>query len=201
MRRCSISSLSLIKYLEESEIIDFNHTKVIEKAKDLAKDLKSDEEIARACFMFVRDEIHHSGDYKDNITTLKASEVLEHKTGWCYAKSILLAALLRANNIPAGLCYQRLSCGEYKEGIYCLHGLNAIYLKEYGWYRVDARGNKKGADARFTPPKEKLAFELAENEFDLKEIYSNPLPEIVDALKKYETYDDMINNFPDIKEK
>ncbi len=46
--------------------------------------------------MHVRDNIHHSRDYKDEITTYKASDVLKYKTGWCYAKSHLWAALLRA---------------------------------------------------------------------------------------------------------
>ncbi len=187
------------KYLEKSEIVDYDNPKVAEKANELAKDLRSDEEIARACFLFVRDEVRHTGDYKDNVTTLKASEVLEHKTGWCYAKAILLAALFRANGIPTGFAYQRLSCSEYKEEIYCLHGLNVIYLKDYGWYRVDARGNKEGVDAQFTPPKEKLAFELGKNEYDLEENYTEPLPEVITALSKYKTYDEMINNFPDIR--
>ncbi|WP_338430147.1 transglutaminase domain-containing protein [Synechococcus elongatus] len=35
--------------------------------------------------------------------------MLEYRTGYCYAKSHLLVALLRACSIPAGFCYQRLS--------------------------------------------------------------------------------------------
>jgi len=161
--------------------------------------LSRDEDIAKACFLYVRDKIHHSGDYKDDITTLKASDVLKYKTGWCYSKSILLAALLRANFIPTAFCYQRLLCSEYVEDVYCLHGLNAIYLKDYGWYRVDARGNKVGVDAQFNSPIEKLAFELEENEFDIDKLYEEPMHEVVNALKTYKTYDDMCNNFPDIK--
>ena len=42
------------------------------------------------------------------------------------------------------------------EVLYCLHGLNWIYLKEFGWYRVDARGNKEGVNAQFNPLYEKL---------------------------------------------
>ncbi len=187
-------------YLVEDNIVDFSSPKVKALAESLSRGAKTDEDIARNCFMYVRDHINHTGDYKDNITTLKASEVLKYSTGWCYSKSILLAALLRANNIPAGFCYQRLSCNEYQEGVYCLHGLNAIYLKEYGWYRVDARGNKEGVDARFTPPLEKLAFEVQENEFDLEDIYASPIEEVVEALKTYKTYDEMIDNFPDIKQ-
>ena len=185
-------------YLRETELIDFSNKEVQLLALELAQNCNSDVEIAKKCFLYVRDEINHTGDYKDNVTTYRASEVLKHKTGWCYAKSILLAALLRANSVPVGFCYQRLSCREYKKDVYCLHGLNAIYLKEHGWYRVDARGNKEGVDAQFNPPYEKLAFELEKYEFDLDEIYEDPLPEVVESLKKHKSYESMINNFPDV---
>ncbi|MFA6196298.1 MAG: transglutaminase family protein [Sulfurimonas sp.] len=186
-------------FLKASELVDFHMPNIQALACGLANGLSSDVEIARKCFLYVRDEIHHSGDYKDKITTYKASDVLEQKTGWCYAKSILLVALLRANCIPAGFCYQRLLCSEYVEDVYCLHGLNVIYLKDYGWYRVDARGNKERVNAEFTPPIEKLAFELHVNEMELPDIYDEPLDVVVNALKKYKTYDEMIHNFPDIK--
>ena len=193
--------MKMQKYLKECEYVDYSHKRVLALATNLARGCEDDVEIAKRCFTYVRDEIHHSGDYKDDITTYKASDVLKHGTGWCYAKSILLAALLRANGIPTAFCYQRLSCSEYVEDVYCLHGLNAIYLKEYGWYRVDARGNKEGVDAQFNPPYEKLAFELQENEYDLDELLSDPLPEVIEALKKYSCYEEMIHNFPDIEEK
>ncbi len=187
------------EYLKETEIVDFSNKDVAKLAKKLAKNSKDDTEVAKKCFEFVRDEIRHSGDYKDNITTCKASEVLEYKTGWCYAKAILLAALLRANNIPTAFCYQRLLCSEYEDGVYCLHGLNAVYLKEYGWYKIDARGNKEGVDAQFEPPVEKLAFIPQENEYDIDELYADPLSEVVEALQKNSCYSDMVSNFPDIK--
>ncbi len=186
-------------FLESSEIIDFDNPTVTTKASELAQGCDSDTEIAKRCFEFVRDEIRHTGDAGEGITTLRASEVLEQGQGWCYAKSHLLAALLRANGIPTALCYQRLSCSEYFEGIYCLHGLNAIYLKEFGWYRVDARGNKEGVDAQFTPPHEKLAFELGENEYDLPDLYAEPLQVVVEALKPRKNYGEMVGHFPDIK--
>jgi len=186
------------EYLQESEYVDFSHHEIKLLASYLAGELSDDAKIAEACFLYVRDEIHHSGDYKDDITTLKASDVLKYKTGWCYSKSILLCALLRANKIPIAFCYQRLSCSEYVKDVYCLHGLNAIYLKNYGWYRVDVRGNKEGVDAQFNPPLEKLAFELEENEYDLDERLSEPLSEVIYALKKHKTYNEMCQNFPDI---
>lgn len=184
------------KYLEETNIIDFSNNDIKNLAFDLSKNCNSDEEIARNCFHYVRDKIAHSGDIKADITTCKASDVLKYKTGWCYAKSHLLSALLRANNIPVGFCYQRLSCGEYKEDIYCLHGLNAVYLKKYGWYRIDPRGNKQGVDAQFTPPVEKLAFILEKNEYDLAEIYTKPLDIVANSLQFQKSYEEMLNNLP-----
>jgi len=184
-------------YLLETEIIDFSKPIVKLLAKDLAKACHTEVELAKRCFEYVRDEIRHSGDYKENITTCKASEVLEHRTGWCYAKSHLLAALLRANGIAAGFCYQRLSCSEYKKDIFCLHGLNSVYLKDIGWYKLDPRGNKEDVNAQFDPPYEQLAFELGENEFDLDEIYAQPLDVVIQALQTHSTYEEMINNFPD----
>jgi len=188
-------------YLQATKIIDYDHPSIQTLAKTLAKGKTSDAAIAKACFLFVRDEIHHSGDYKENITTCKASEVLKERSGWCYAKSHLLAALLRANDIPSGFAYQRLSCSEYEPGIYCLHGLNWVYLKAYGWYRVDARGNKEGVDAQFIPPVEKLAFVPQKGEYDIEENFSNPLPEVLETLYRNDSYEKMVGNFPDIEGK
>ncbi|MFR8010211.1 MAG: transglutaminase domain-containing protein [Clostridia bacterium] len=51
-------------------------------------------------YHFVRDQIKHSWDIQDQRVTIRASDVLREKVGICYAKSNLLAALLRANHIP-----------------------------------------------------------------------------------------------------
>ena len=187
------------KYLESSKYIDWVSPDVLALATELSKGIESDLEIAKNCYEWVRDSIKHSVDYRLNPVTCKASDVLSHGTGYCYAKSHLLAALLRANSIPAGLCYQRLSV--FDDGApYSLHGLNAIYLKEIGWYRVDARGNKEGVDAQYTPPQERLAFPITEsNEADFKEIWSVPLPIVVEVLEKYSTYSEVLKNLPDVE--
>lgn len=190
---------SMKYYLEETEIIDYSNKEVHSLAMALAQGCTTDIQVARKCFEWVRDNINHSGDYKDDITTYKASDVLKYKTGWCYAKAHLLAALLRANGIPTGFTYQRLSCSEYKKDIYCLHGLNYIYLKEFGWYRVDVRGNKEGVNAQFNPPYEQLAFEVGEHEFDLLDNLAEPLDVVIATLKQHQTYAEMIENFPDVE--
>ena len=191
------ASAGMTAYLTANEAIDSDHPAVVRKAKELAEGLSDAQVISKKCFEFVRDEIDHSGDIQAEVTTFRASEVLAHKTGWCYAKSHLLAALLRANKIPAGLCYQRLSQGE-SGAPYCLHGLNAIFLKDHGWYRVDPRGNKEGVDAQFMPPQEQLAFKIQdENEGDFEAIYAAPLPEVAEALQCHADYKTMVQNFPD----
>lgn len=187
------------RYLTPSEYVDFDDDAVLALARSFAHKAASELELVRSCFEFVRDEIRHSADFKLNPVTCKASEVLRYKTGYCYAKSHLLAALLRANGIPAGLCYQRLSVGDVGPP-YCLHGLNAVYLKSFGWYRIDARGNKAGVDAQFCPPKEVLAFPIrGAMERDLPEIWSEPLSVVVEALLRHDTYAKVLANLPDVE--
>lgn len=185
-------------YLQASRHIDFETPEIRSLARDMAAHVDSERDLVLKCFEFVRDEIRHSADYKINPVTCRASDVLRYKTGYCYAKSHLLAALLRANGIPAGLCYQRLSAGDSGPP-YCLHGLNAVFLKDIGWYRLDARGNKAGVDAQFQPPREMLAFPIREpQERDLPEIWAEPLSVVVQALERYDTYDQVLANLPDI---
>jgi transglutaminase-like putative cysteine protease len=184
-------------FLAASQIIDHDHPAVHRKALELAAGLASDEAVAERCFLFVRDAVRHSADFSMNPVTLKASDVLLHRTGFCYAKSHLLAALLRANGIPAGLCYQRLVFDQIGQP-FALHGLNAVYLPEHGWYRIDARGNKPGIDARFTPPFEHIAYIPREpGEGDLPGIFIDPFPEVIEALIRCRDYREVLENPPD----
>ncbi len=185
-------------YLAACDIIDWRAPTILNQAAKLRGALEDDFSIARACFLFVRDEIKHSADYQLNPVTCKASEVLEHGTGYCYAKAHLLAALLRACGIHAGLCYQRLTIDNDRP-LFCLHGLNAVYLADYGWYRVDARGNKLDVAAEFSPPIEKLAFPIVtEGEADIPGIWAQPLDAVVSTLNSFQTFTDVADNLPDI---
>jgi transglutaminase-like putative cysteine protease len=183
-------------FLRATETIDWTHPLVSSKAKELSAGINT-RETARRCFEWVRDQIQHSSDFKRNPVTCSASEVLSAGTGYCYAKSHLLAALLRANGIPTGFCYQRLSIDD-KGAPFSLHGFNAMYLPEVGWYRVDSRGNKAGVDAQFTPPVERLAFRTVfPEERSFPEILSEPLPVVIRALRTYSTWDELYKNLPD----
>lgn len=204
----NVSTMDCYSYA--TDIIDWKEQNALALAKEIARQcteqqasealsISADAVVAKGCFEWVRDNIQHSWDYKLNPVTCRASSVLAHKTGYCYSKSHLLAALLRANHIPTGFCYQRLSL-EGSGPPYCLHGLNAVYLQDYGWYRIDARGNKEGVDAQFTPPMEQLAFPIEVSlEADLPEIWSEPLPIVIDALNAYDDIEALYDNLPDVQ--
>jgi transglutaminase-like putative cysteine protease len=109
----------------------------------------------------------------------------------------LLAALLRANGIPAGFCYQRLSIDGAGPPL-SLHGFNAVLLPAHGWYRIDARGNKRGVDAQFTPMIERLAFPIQyPGELTLPEIHAEPLAVVVETLHRCLTVAEVRANLPD----
>jgi len=176
---------SLNAYLQESEYINYSNIGI----QDLIRSFKQDNEIdrIRAVFEFVRDKIDHSYDVKNQEVTRRASEVLEKKHGICYAKSHLLAALLRGMDIPAGICYQRLTLYDKPEDGYCVHALNSVYLKDLGkWVRIDARGNKEGVYAQFSIEEEKLAFPIrvkyGEKDYSIN--YYEPHPIIIKTLEE-----------------
>jgi transglutaminase-like putative cysteine protease len=186
-------------YLKACTVMDFGHPEVLNTARRLRATNTNPTQTAQSCFEFVRDEIDHSWDARRGPVTLCASEVLLHRSGFCYAKSHLLAALLRANSIPAGLCYQRLSVNG-AGAPYCLHGLNALWLEEFGWFRVDARGNKPGVAAQFAPPAEHLAFPItAANECDFPMVFAQPHPAIITALTQHPDIASLYAGLPDIE--
>ncbi len=196
---------TLAPYLAASPIIDADRPDIRRVAQELAAGTDADGDatslaVAQRCFEFVRDQIRHSWDYRndaDNPLTCTASDVLRQRTGYCYAKSHLLAALLRANGIPAALCYQRLTLVPGGER-YCLHGLNAVHLPGHGWYRIDARGNKPGVDARFTPPLERLAFALDyPGEVDFPGLWAEPVAAVTEVLQGCASVAEAMDNLPD----
>jgi len=169
-------------FLAASDIIDFHHRDVERLARTLRAGTPL--ETARRCFDWVRDEIAHSIDARREEVSCSPSEALALGTGLCFAKSHLLVALLRANGIAAGFCYQRLTLdGANADGGFCTHGLVAVWLDDGGWYRCDARGNKPGVDCQFTPGRENLAFPIVtKGEERYPGIWAQPWPDLVRCL-------------------
>jgi hypothetical protein len=185
------------QFLESTPTIDWASPNVNELARRLGRG-KSHLSVVRACFEWVRDEIPHSADHNLDPVTCSASEVVTAGTGFCYAKSHLLAALLRANSIPAGLVYQRLRVDERQ---FCLHGLNAVWLPDFGWYRLDARGTLSGLVSECSPPDERLPFACGEpGERLFPGAWAKPVAPVVDALRIHRRTIDLLAHLPDADE-
>lgn len=189
------------KYLEKSEYINFDNAEVKAKAEELRNEVQSEVELIQNTYRFVRDEIKHSWDAQDRRVTAAASEVLREGVGICWAKANLLAALLRANGIPAGICYQRLTLGDTPESGYCIHALSAVYVASANkWIRLDARGNKEGVCAEMRLEGEQLAFPVREEmgEADYAEVYAEPSEKLMNVLKSSSDAIEMyLNHLPD----
>ena len=179
----------LAGYLTPSAWVDFGHPDVQGHLAAHPWGDRSEEEVIRTEFEFVRDEVAHSWDIGSRRVTGRASEALRHREGICYAKSHLLAALLRGRGIPAGLCYQRLTLGDTPDTGHCVHALNAVWIaSRQAWIRLDARGNKPGVDAQFSLDAERLAFAVRPGcgEVDYGVVHAEPPPEITRALTAHE---------------
>lgn len=185
------------EFLHPTAIIDSTHPAIVAAAAEIAGAAIDDEEIARRCFEWVRDSVRHSSDHPIPTVTCTASDVLRHRVGFCYAKSHLLAALLRARGIPAALCYQRLALDDTASS-FCLHGLVAVHLQRHGWYRIDPRGDKPGISSGFTPPVERLPYPLnLPGERDVPGRFPDAMACVVATLRHYPTAAEVRAHLPD----
>lgn len=186
-----VSERAVSAYLAGDSIIEIDHPDVRALGNDLRSRSENETDLARQTFEWVRDNVAHSFDARDSRVTLRASEVLEQRVGLCYAKSHLLAALLRGNGIPTALCYQRLAHGDG----HVLHGLVAVHL-DGAWHRQDPRGNRADISAEFSLGAERLAFPIDPRlgEIDYPELHRAPARVVVDALLRTDdilaVYDD-----------
>ena len=185
-------------YLLRTDIVNYDSENIIELYRMLKKETVSNLDYIRKVYEFIRDDIKHSNDIGSSLVTCSASEVLLEKTGICFAKSNLLAALLRINEIPCGFCYQLLRLDEDTSPL-ILHGLNAVYIEEYDkWIRLDARGNREGIDAQFDTTQERLAFDVRKElgEIDYPYVYINPDKSVVEALQSNSSFEELWDNLP-----
>ena len=170
------------RYVGADDVIDCTARSVVALAVELRASHLGEVDYARAAFEWVRDRIAHSVDVSDPRVTIKASDVLREGVGLCFSKSHLLVALLRAQGVPAGLCYQSLQGDQADERM--LHGLAAAYL-DGGWHRLDPRGNKPGIEAELSLGDERLAWSAdpSRGEIDYPTIFVVPAAEVVAALR------------------
>ncbi|RAJ38608.1 transglutaminase superfamily protein [Kitasatospora sp. SolWspMP-SS2h] len=165
-------------YLVADRVVDHDHPAIVRLAAELRR--ADPVRTAEAAFGYVRDRIDHSADVGHWSAAYRASDVLTAGNAICHGKSHLLAALLRANGIPAGLCYQKLEV---------LHGLNGVLLPGSPWWvRLDGRGNRNGADGHFatTPAEERLAWpsDPALGEHHYTTVHATPPPALLAGLRR-----------------
>lgn len=175
------------EFLSVSRYINWNNANILSKSAEFMQAYADEIQLVKAIYEFVRDDIKHSWDIQDRRITRSATEVLEQGVGICWAKANLLAALLRACGIPTGICYQQLTLGDGPESGFCIHALNAVYIRSLNrWLRLDARGNKVGVDAQFDIDKEKLAFPVREEfgEVDYEIVYATPSKKLMNVLEE-----------------
>lgn len=157
----TLYSNNINEYLKCDNVIDYNNKFIAELSEKLYKNSNNDLDFIKKAYEFVRDNISHSADINEDIITCTASGVLKAGHGICFAKSHLLAALLRCKSVPAGFCYQKLVLYDETTPVLIYHGLNGVYIKDYQkWIRLDARGNKKSVNAQFSIESEHLAFSI-----------------------------------------
>ena len=170
-------------FLRMDAVVDGDNPRIRWVAEQLTRDDPA--ATAERCFTFVRDEILHSMDFAREELPVSASAVLDTGSALCFGKSHLLVALWRACNLPSGFCYQRLRFDDVDPNHYATHGLAAVWLPRFGWYRCDARGNTKpGIECVFTPGTENLAYAPThEGEQDYPDAWAQPWPQVVADLE------------------
>ncbi|WP_197161788.1 transglutaminase-like domain-containing protein [Synechococcus sp. CBW1107] len=212
--------MNLSSGITSSAVVDWHAPAV----RDLARHLGdgSQRQVAERCFLWVRDRVSHSFDaaaagpiptdsWADATAiaadttsatwpvTCAASEVLERRTGICFAKSHLLAALLRANGIPAAFGYQRLSLNDDGPP-FVLHGFVWLRLAGRRWHPLDPRGNRPGVTTRFDLEAASLAYtpRLPGERTD-PAVYPEPLPAVVAVLRRCRTLPELRSTLPDVE--
>lgn len=129
-------------YLMPTFYIDYDSPSVSRIAGQLARAHPHD--TAMAAFNFVRDEIPYnpySPFYRSE--QYRASETLERGEGFCVQKAVLLAALARANDIPARLVFADIRnylmppklWNMMKTNFFAFHGYNELHI-DGRWVKV-----------------------------------------------------------------
>ena len=187
------------EYLKEDTVINYKCESIAQLSNQLFQKADNELDYIKIAYEYVRDNISHSADINEDLLTCTASEVLEAGHGICFAKSHLVAALLRAKSIPTGFCYQKLILDDETAPVLIYHGLNGVYISDMKkWIRLDARGNKEGVNAQFSLDTEQLAFPIRPElgEVDSFVVYPEPDVKVLERLREYDTRSELWDDLP-----
>lgn len=150
------------KYLLPTKFVDSDHPSIIELANKLIDKNDSNIEKAVKLYYYVRDTIRYN-PYKINLSeqSLKASDVLKRKYGYCVEKANLLAALGRALGIPSRFGFadvkNHLSSPKLIEmlrsEVFAFHGYTELYL-DSKWVKATPAFNKELCELMHVSPLE-----------------------------------------------
>ena len=125
-------------YLKPTYFIDSNSPAIIAYANTTCRGKGTDIDRAIALYYGVRDDIRYDPySVEDKREAVRASSVLKRKAGFCVAKTILLTAVLRSQNIPARLGFadvknhlftQRLK-SLMETDLFVYHGYIEVFLQ------------------------------------------------------------------------
>lgn len=132
------------KYLEATEMLDYNHFSIQNLIKKRGWKTLPQYECIKEIYNFVRDEILFGYNVDDNIP---ASQVLKDGYRQCNTKGTLFMALLRACNIPCRIhgftINKKLQKGAMTGFVYknapqnIFHSWFEVYLEDK-WYELEA---------------------------------------------------------------
>lgn len=137
MNTIKLPESNLKPYLQATYFIDCNHPRIKKAARQLTGSLSEPKMMARAIFLFVRDEIRYNPySFSTSRKDYQGHTVLARGKGYCIQKAVLLAALCRATGIPTRLRLANIRNHQVpaklaemmKTDIFYCHGYNEIYL-------------------------------------------------------------------------
>ena len=129
-------------YLKSTYYIDYDTPSVSKLSKEIIASHPNEK--AKAIFLFVRDKIPYT-PYSTFFLPehYPASRTLKKGEGFCVQKAVLMAALARANGIPARLVFADIKnyaipqklWEMMKTNVFAFHGYNELYI-DGRWIKV-----------------------------------------------------------------
>jgi len=193
-----------VELLAATDFIDADDDDIRRRGAEIVAGASSAIEKARRLFYFVRDAVDYypyTAKYRPD--DFRASVTLRRGQGYCVQKAVLLAALCRAEGIPARLrfvtlCNLRDSAGLRRllgSDLLIYHGYNELYIND-AWVAADAALSQEVCvQTGFTPLEfdgvtdaDYLAQNRAQRHYDLVTdhgAYADlPFAEVMDALDR-----------------
>jgi hypothetical protein len=129
---------NLLKFLEETEHIDFNHPVFTETLARVTTPDMSLEQKLEKLFCFTRDTI----PFDPSTIALTASGALKEMKAICYTKAMIYVSFCRRLGVPANVALEEFVIKAKPKKISSGHGITKIFYKGK-WLYLDTVSNKE----------------------------------------------------------